>query len=484
MEPISLDDLVQGLIKRAYVGPTAYPIVTGVCTDTRKLSPGDLFFALKGEHSDGHGFVREALASGAAAAVVSEPPSRPPDGPIVLVDETVRFLGEVARNYRRRFDVAVLAITGSVGKTTVKEMASSVLSTRMSTLANEKNFNNEIGVPLTLFQIGGQHQAAVVELGMRAKGEIGWLASIAEPTVALITNVGHSHIERLGTRGAIADAKSELLERLPRDGIALLPRGDEFFERLKARVPAGCRIITFSDDTEARADVVVELIHDEPYYRASLLGERFEITIAGPPARHMARNAAAAIAAGMAFDISNEDACAGILQWNPMEGRLRALSCGDHMTVIDDCYNAAPESMAAALGILSRMPVHTPGRCDDRPAGTGRRVAVLGDIRERGGFAQRLHRIVGREVIDAGVDVLVTVGELAAEVAHEAARYSSQADRPAPLHRHFENSDDAAAEVPSLTGAYDLVLVKGSRAMAMEKVVAALTGVRGTIQHG
>ena len=486
MEPTRLELLLHD-VPHDVVGALPSSEITGICTDTRKLRPGDLFFALIGENTDGHSYVRQALDSGATAAVVSLVPEDAGKGPLIVVADTLRALGLAARNYRRRFQIPVIAITGSVGKTSVREMTAALLRTSYRTLASEKNFNNEIGVPLTLFELSSEHEAAVIEMGMRGAGEIDWLAEIAEPAIGLITNIGHSHLERLGSREGIASAKAEMLARLPADGVAILPRQDDYFEFLKRQIKSGCRIITYSDSARDRPDVSVQVEDGCPTVATG--GQKTSLNMdAMTP--HTARNAAAAIAAGLALDIPVALAVNAFTGLKPVEGRLRPLRGKNWITVLDDCYNAAPESMATALEFLSAshsvlgtgLPL--PSECETLVYAKMRRVAVLGDMRELGEAAPELHRVVGRQVVDAGVHLLITVGELAGMIAQEAERRAAEIGKPAPLHRAFANSDEAATGIEFLLAPLDYILVKGSRAMEMEKIVAALTGEEGTSAHG
>ena len=217
---------------------------TSVSTDTRTIEPGALFFALVGENSDGHEYVKAAFDRGAAAAVVSSVVENA-GGPLLVVPDTLDALGDLAMRYRRQFDIPVVGITGSVGKTSTKEMVAAILRTRYNVLASAKNFNNEIGVPLTILQLNSSHEVAVIEMGMRGLGEIDRLAEIAQPNIGLITNIGYAHIERLGSQENIAKAKGELFVRLPADGVALVPANSEFKHELIKRVPAGCRVVSF-----------------------------------------------------------------------------------------------------------------------------------------------------------------------------------------------------------------------------------------------
>jgi UDP-N-acetylmuramoyl-tripeptide--D-alanyl-D-alanine ligase len=500
MEPTPLRELLDG-ITHQMIG-TAPIAVTGVCTDTRSLQSGDLFFALTGERSNGHEYVGRALELGATAAVVADAGACSGSGPLIVVDDTLRALGLAARNYRRRFRTPVVAITGSVGKTSVKEMTAAAIRAERNVLASRKNFNNEIGVPLTLFELSGEHEAAVIEMGMRGAGEIDWLAEIAEPTIGVITNIGHSHLERLGSREGIAEAKAELLARLPANGIAILPRYDDYFDLLKSRVPPACRIITFSDDPGGKPDVLVVADQASNSYffsaaarkRAAIAatGCAHRFTIPGPVAAHVARNAAAAVAVAFALEIPVQPAADALKQFAPIEGRWRSLAGMHGATVIDDCYNAAPESMAAALAMFARAAdADRDGRSADasvaresEPAGRdgkGRRVAVIGEMRELGESGPALHRAIAKQL--AGIDLLVTVGGLAREIAVEVERLTADGGGRPPTHRHFPDSDEAAGRIWDAVRPGDTVLVKGSRALEMEKIVAALTGGLGAVAH-
>jgi UDP-N-acetylmuramoyl-tripeptide--D-alanyl-D-alanine ligase len=470
MEQTSLPDLLHGIAHRVINLP-GQMTVSGVCTDTRKLEPGDLFVALRGEKSDGHNYVRQAREIGAVAAVVDKQADEEADGPLIVVEDTLRALGEMARNYRRRFQIPIVGITGSVGKTSVRELTAAILRTRYRTLSSEKNFNNEIGVPHTLFELSSEHEAAVIEMGMRALGEIDWLAEISEPNIALITNIGHSHIERLGSREGIAQAKAELLARLPRGGIAILPAHDGFFKFLIERVPQGSSVISYSDSPSQNADVCVE--RTDGHLNVTLRGERFETDI-DPSAPFLTRNIAAGFAVGLALNIPFDTAKRGLLDVQFVEGRLRTLRGPNGRTVIDDCYNAAPESMAVALELLGRT----------APPAGGRRVAILGDMRELGEYGPALHLAVGQQVVDANVDLLVTIGDLAEGIARGAERCAAETKRHAPMHSHFSNTGSAAPQIEALLSASDVVLVKGSRAMEMEQIVATLTGEQGAATHG
>ena len=435
-------------------------VVTGISIDTRTIQPGDLFFALRGEHSDGHDYVKMAFEKGAIAAVVSHP-IVDAGGRQIRVPDTLRAFGDLAGAYRRLFNISVVGVTGSVGKTSTKEMIAAVLRTRYETLANEKNFNNEIGVPLTLFQLEAKHEVAVIEMGMRGLGEIDRLAEIAAPTIGLITNIGYAHIERLGSRENILRAKTELYQRLPQDGIAIVPADSEFYEELLERVPAGVRKITFSVKNEIFSDV--RLINGaliEFYIVAG--GKDYKMTMQSVGS-HVIANALAALAVGVALNVDIPDAILALEVWKGAAGRMEFRLGKKGVTVLDDCYNAGVESMEAALETLREF--------------HDKRIAILGDMRELGDFTLEAHERIGRKAADVNLRMMITVGELAAKMADAAQEVSTVETH------HFADSDEAAAQIWEWVQPGDTVLVKGSRAMQMEKIVAALTGEKDGGAH-
>lgn len=454
---------------------SADALITGICTDSRKGAEGALFFALPGENADGHRFVPQAFAAGAVGAVVSQP-MEGAAGPQIVVRDTLRALGDLAQVYRRQFDIPVIGVTGSVGKTSTKEMLSAVLHTRFITLANEKNYNNEIGVPLTLFRLTKAHQAAVIEMGMRASGEIDRLAEIAQPSIGLITNIGFAHIERLGSRESIALAKAELLARLPEGGVAILPADDAFLETLRAQVPPGVSIVLYGQDRDSAPQPYVRIrpvaAHAGPGAEALVfVGNREAFLTLRAPGAHHLQNAGGALAVAALLNIPLKQAVEALATWEGAAGRMTVRHAPDGLTVLDDCYNAGPESMEAALATLHQ-----------RTAAQG--VAVLGDMRELGSFAPEAHRFVGRKALDATPRLLVTVGELAREIASEASRVAAEQGRAMPPHVAFSDTESAAQSLRALLVPKDTVLVKGSRAMEMEKIVAALLGEEAADAHG
>ncbi len=440
-------------------------LVRGAAVDSRRVEPGNLFVALPGEHTDGHAFLGRAAAMGAAALVVSRPLSEgdlaalrdvaaPGELAVVQVVDPLAALQALAAGWRTRFDPFVVAVTGSVGKTTTKEAVAAVLSSRLSTLRNEGNLNNEIGLPLTVLRLRPGHEAAVFEMGMYVGGEVAELARIARPRVGVVTAVQPVHLARIGTLDAIERAKGELVEALPRDGAAVLNADDPRVARMASRARSRVRTYGFA----ASADVTAEAIASEGRagMRFLLRADRARISVTTPAlGRHSVHNALAAAAVGIEAGLALEDVAAGLAAGWTAPHRTELVDAGG-VLLLDDTYNASPASMAAALDLLSTLP--------------GRRVAVLGEMLELGPEHAAGHRAVGRAAVDAGVELLVVVGAGAAAIGAAArergldpARIVAVPDR------------DAALDVlrPRLVPG-DVVLLKASRGAALDLLVDRL----------
>ncbi len=427
-------------------------IVEGVCTDTRQGAEGALFFALAGENADGHDFVARAFGAGAAAAVV-ERRVEGAAGPQIVVPDALKALGQLARWYRERFDIPVIGITGSVGKTSTREMVACALRAKLNVLTSEKNFNNEIGVPLTLLKLDSSHRAAVIEMGMRGAGQIAELCAIARPNVGLITNIGLSHIELLGSRERLARAKGELLEGLPTDGAAILPADDDFARAL-VRIARGRRVRTFGLKEGADFHATDITFDSDGTSRSRINGVQFTIHAAGV---HHIVNACAACAVAAELGIPLEDAAAQLESYRAPAMRMESVALADGITLLNDAYNAAPDSMRAALETL-------------RMVSNGRRtVAILGDMKELGDWSDVAHRVVGETAAREGVDLLVCVGA-AAQIIAGSARGQLGDSRVVS----YSDTHSAARNAANLLETGDVVLVKGSRAMAMEQIVYAI----------
>jgi len=432
--------------------------VRGVSTDSRTVHPGDLFVALRGPRTDGHRFIGAAAARGAVgvvAAVLPEEPPQPPV-PILLVGDTLRALGAIAARYRRELAAQVVGVTGSVGKTTVAALAAAVLGQRYRVVCSEETWNAEIGVPLTLLRATADTEVVVAEMAMRGLGQIRELVEIARPRIGVITNIGETHLGLLGSVERIARAKGELVEGLPADGTAILNADDPWTDYLAGLAP--CRILRFglSPEAEVRAEHVV----------AAGRGCTFRLVVGGEaaqvrlplPGRHNVGNALAAAAVATVLGVALAAVRAGLELAPQPSRRLQVEEAGD-LLIINDTYNASPRSVRAALDVLEGL------------AGERRRVAILGDMRELGDESPRLHREIGREAAQRGTALILAVGPEATALA-EGAREEVGSEVI-----HVPDREAAAALLPALLHPGDVILVKGSRAMALETLVEALRGI-------
>lgn len=421
----------------------------GICTDTRVLTPGVLYIALAGERFDGHDYVQEAIRKGAAGVVISRPLTFATQAAVVLVTDTRIALQDLARFHRCRFQLPLIAVTGSNGKTSTKDMIAAVLSTKLNVLRTEANFNNEIGLSQTLLRLDGSHQAAVVEMGMRGRGEIAELASIALPTIGVLTNVGETHLERLGTVENIAAAKAELIEALPASGFAVLNADDQFVQAMQQKTAAQIRTFAVDAAADVQATDIVQTIQGVSF--ACLEGEnRFPVFIP-LPGRHTVYNALAAITVGRLLGLDFVQIAAGLADYQPGKMRLNIRRQAE-ITIIDDTYNASPLSMAAAVNVLGEI-------------APGRKIAVIGDMLELGEASRQAHERVGVQLAKVGAAILLTVGEMAGYAA-AAATLHGVADVVA-----CKDHQQAVGELQKRLLPGDTLLVKGSRGMQMEKVL-------------
>lgn len=453
MIPLALSKLI--LAAGAVASPDAPldALIASVSTDTRQFQPCALFVALKGERFDGHDFLGQAKESGALAAVVSETMTDPPL-PLVTVPDTLLALGALARCVRDASGAKIVGVTGSVGKTTVREMLGLVLGARFMTLKGEGNLNNEIGVPVTLLRLEPGHQAAVVEMAMRGPGEIGYLSRITSPDVAVITNIGLSHVGRLGSIEAIAQAKAEIFEGIRADGTAILHRDDPFFTKLARRAPR-----VFSFGLGSNSDFFAESIEDRGIegvrFTARSNREKAEVSLS-TGGLHTVLNALSALTAGAALGVSLDAGAAALRDFKAITGRGARFVCATGALVIDDAYNASHQSVKAALDLMDRTP------------GYPHRTAVLGDMLEMGSYAAEFHRRVGRDAARSSIDRLICVGPESAAMAEEARVNGLEAVQ------WFPDSAEAAAAAAGWIVDADLILVKGSNGVRMDRIVDAL----------
>ncbi|MYM93364.1 UDP-N-acetylmuramoyl-tripeptide--D-alanyl-D-alanine ligase [Duganella vulcania] len=429
-------------------------VFSGVSTDSRNVFAGSLFVALRGEVFDAHNFLAQVAEKGAAAVVVEELP----EGwtlPAIVVPNTLVALGQIANHWRRQFSMPVIGVTGSNGKTTVKEMIAAILAAAHGEdgrLATRGNLNNEIGVPLTLFRMDAKQQSAVVELGMNHPGEIGRLSAIAAPTIAMVNNAQREHQEFMHTVEAVARENGAVLASLPADGVAVFPHGDEFTP-IWEELSAGRRVLRFGLTKDAEVSCT---------FRANDFGNEMFVTIREGGAEpeqffvnlqaagdHNVRNALAAVACTYAAGIALDKIKLGLDTFAPVSGRLQKKAAANGAVVIDDSYNANPDSVRAAIDVLSKA--------------AAPRVLVLGDMGEVGTQGREFHEEIGAYAQSKGIEQVLVTGELAAHM------------RGASI-RHFENFGDLLAAVEAAVTPDATVLIKGSRFMKMERVVQHLIG--------
>jgi UDP-N-acetylmuramoyl-tripeptide--D-alanyl-D-alanine ligase len=444
---ISLTQLVELLAATPLhlSGPALRSIATGVSTDSRSLTGGEVFVALRGEQFDGHKFVQQAIQQGAIAAITDRPltPAEATDlekVPLLIVEDTLRAYQSIARWWRSQFTIPVVAITGSVGKTTTKELISAVLATQACVLKSKANYNNEIGVPKTLLELGAEHDYAVIEMGMRATGEIALLTQIARPDIAVITNVGTAHIGRLGSEQAIADAKCELLRELAPTGVAVLNYDNARLMETAAGVWRG-KVITYGLEG---GDIRGEWIDPETLW---VDGMKLPLPL---PGRHNALNYLAALTVAKILRVDWSPLTAGLRLELP-KGRAKRYELPGDIVILDETYNAGLESMIASLHLLAE----TPGN---------RHIAVLGTMKELGERSPEFHYQVGAVVQQLNLDALLILAEEAESEAMAAGAAPLAAER-------FSSHAAVVERLRQLVQPGDRLLFKASRAVGLEQVV-------------
>lgn len=433
-------DAVQGQLQGNSV------TVSGVSIDTRTLRHGDLFVAISGPNFDGHDFIDAAKQQGAAAVLVTRKVMT--DLPQLIVADTRIALGQLAKHWRQQFTIPVLAITGSNGKTTVKEMLTSILSQQGSVLATQGNLNNDFGVPLTLLRIDKNHKFAVIEMGANHHHEIEYLVSLALPDVALITNAGPAHLEGFGDLDGVAEAKSEIYAGLSNTGTAIINADDQYAAYWQQKC-AGKNTLTFG--MQHQADVAGSSRNDGTNTYLSIVTTAASMDVKfALPGQHNMLNALAAAAAAQAIDVPLADICAGLQSIQPVKGRLQLKQGLSGSRIIDDTYNANPASFNAALDVLATYP--------------GIHYVALGDMGELGENAINLHKQAGEYACESGVTKLFTIGELAQ---HAAKSFGNGA-------YSYTEQPDMVSDISAQLSSEVTLLVKGSRRMQMDCVVNQL----------
>lgn len=426
--------------------------VKGVSTDSRTVRRGELFLALRGEKYDGHNFTDQALAAGASALIVEEKKDFPSGVAVIQVTNTLLALGKLAAYHRQRFPARVIGVTGSNGKTTTKEMIGALLGQKFKVLKSAMNYNNEIGLPLTLLKMEPTTEVVVLEMGMRGEGQIAYLAGLAGPTVGVVTNVGVSHLELLGSGEAIARAKGELIASLSKEGLAVLNADDPKVRAMSGLFPG--RSVFYGFEEEPQPDLRAVAIRPAGAgQEVDITGKWGDFTLFLPlPGRHNVANALAAAATAFSLGLSPAQVATGFKNLPPVDKRLRVLETRG-LTVIDDTYNADPDSVQTALEVLENM--------------NGRKIAVLGDMLELGEISGRAHRETGRMVADYGCAALFAYGPRSEETVAAAAEAGV-------ISRHYTDKNLLIRDLKNYLTPGDNVLVKGSRGMKMEEIVREL----------
>lgn len=449
MEKLSLAEVVK--VTGAENNSSAEIYFENIATDSRKITSGALFIAIKGEIFNGEDFAEEALKKGAAAVLVSKSFYEELDGIVIKVDDTLKAYGQIAGAWRNRFDIPIVAVTGSNGKTTTKDLTAAALSGLGNVQKTSGNFNNEIGVPMTLLELNEKNKAAVVEIGMRGLGQIESLAEVVKPTIGIVTNVSETHIELLGSIKNIARAKGELVEAIEAGGTIILNADNIHTAAMKNLARAGVNVVTYS--LEGTADLVAKdiLIGSVATEFTLSYGDSdydFEIPMIG---RHNVSNALAAIAAGLTVGLSVEEIQRGISTLTTTKMRFEVIR-RDGLTIVNDAYNASPASMRVAIKTMSEVY-------------GGRLIAVLGDMLELGDISERVHKEIGAELVENKFDTLITLGELG--------KFIAQGAREAGLENvySFDTHEAAAKKILEFVHSGDTILFKASHVMHMEKII-------------
>ena len=452
MQPMTVTEIA-AVVSGVWWNPCEQvPAISAVSTDSRNITPGCLFLPWVGEQFDGHNFIDAALDAGAAGCLCAKlPQDIRPDKFYIKVADTRLALRDMASAYRDKFDIPFVQITGSVGKTTTKEMIAAVLGAKLNVLKTPENFNNDIGTPLTLFGLSPEHQAAVIETGMNHFGEIEYLGAMVRPDIAVISNIGDAHIEYLGSRGGILKAKCEIFEHLKDDGIAILNGDDALLDT----VTLPQRIIRCGQSEHCQVRISDILDHGVNGITCTVTSEKdvYHLNIPAP-GEHMAYAASIAVAVGEVLGLSKEEIIRGVAAYAPIGSRMHILRLSDGRVLLDDCYNANPQSVSAALEVLART------ECE-------RRVAVLGDMGELGDLTEQAHFNAGALAAMLGIDFVVAIGSKAVKIADGAAMGGAEV-------LHFATREEAMPTLREQLQPHTTMLIKASHAMHLEEIVKEL----------
>ena len=430
-------------------------VIEGVSIDTRTIQQGNLYIPIKGERFNGHTFVNKAIENGAVATLWNKDEENPPtDISVILVDDTLEALQQLAKSYRHELDIKVVGITGSNGKTTAKDMVKAVLDTTYRVLKTDGNFNNHIGMPLTILRLDETHDIAVLEMGMSSRGEIEFLSNLAEPDVAIITNIGESHLQDLGSRDGIAEAKLEITSGLAPTG-QLVYNGDEPLLTSRVVNPV-FETVTFGSSEQN--DLYPSAISAEELGTTFTVSREttysFFIPVLG---KHNVHNALSAIAVGHYFGLDNETIAKGLKELKLTNMRMELVKRTDGLTFINDAYNASPTSVKAAITLMHDL------------EGYKQKILVLGDMLELGDQEKEFHKEVGEFIQAEKIDYVLTYGPLSVEI-EQGAKNNFAEDKV----MHFEEKDELVKKLTAITTREDVVLVKASRGMKLEEVISKM----------
>ena len=452
MEPISIKEIICATSGTLLCGNEDVAIES-LTTDSRKSGENMLFIPLEGETFDGHEFIGAAFDAGAACALTHKDTQIVCDKALIRVEDTKKALADLARFYLEKYRIPVVALTGSVGKTTTKDMVASVLQQKYNVLKTQGNFNNDIGLPLTVFGIEKDHDVAVLEMGMNHFGEIHHLASIAKPDKAIITNIGMSHIENLGSREGILKAKLEITDFFDKENTLFINGDDDMLSGVECK--SKCK--TFGIENEKSDYRAINIVLNEDSCEFDVVYEDKNTHIrVNLPGKHNIYNALCAFSVAKSYDIDDDMIAKGIASFSPSKMRMDIRKI-DGITIINDCYNASPASMEAALSVLCNIEA-------------GRHIAILGDMLEMGSFAPDAHKGVGKKAASMGIDMLLSVGKEAQNINRGAVNEGMNRENAL----HFENNEKLIGVLESLLCDGDAVLIKASRGMKFEQIAQAI----------
>ncbi len=430
--------------------------ISHITQNSKEVTNDSLFFAVQGERLDGHQFIQECFEKGVAACLSSKVFAPKKGSVLLLVPDVKKALLKLAAYYRNKFDIPFIAITGSVGKTTTKDMVASVLAQKYDVLWTQGNYNNDIGVPLTLFRLEDHHEIAVIEMGMNHFGEIHALAQVVRPQLGLISNVGVAHIEYLGSREGILKAKCEIFDFIPEDGVAVLNADNDMLMTLDGKLPHRLRWFGVENKKDVYAENLILLGMEKTKCTIRTPEGSFDV-IVPMPGEHMVLNALSAVAVGLEMGLSFEEIKAGIENFVPTKNRMNVMKLDNGITVLNDVYNANPVSVKASLNILENA--------------DGRKVAILGFMGELGEYAPQMHEEVGAYAAEKGIDLLFCIGRFNDKMEEGAINGGIK-----EVH-HYDSQEDFWNEGLAMLKKGDAVLVKASRSMALEKTVEKIQGV-------